>query len=81
VTSDGKVYVVMNLGGADAGNKVFQVYPRTESVEMAAIPFKKPFGSFCLASERAGTAPSNTIDIFGNQDSGNKMCYGQVRLK
>jgi len=79
-TPSGTVYLVLYVGGADAGNELMPVYPPKEGAERVPIPFEKPFTSFCLASERAGNRPSTTIDVFGHRGRGDKLSYGQVEL-
>ena len=80
-TSAGTVYLVMYVGGKEAGNKLMQAYPPKEHAELVPIRFEKPFTSFCTASERAGNRPSMTIDILGHRGRGDKLSYGQVALK
>jgi len=78
-TPDGTLYAVLYVSGAEAGNKLMQVYPGIDDPPLIPIPLKQPMGSFCLASVRAGNAPANTIDLFGNGPN-STMAYAQIRL-
>lgn len=79
-TPDGKVYALMYMGGANAGNKLMQVHPFLENPALVDVPFERPFVTFLLANERAGNEPSNTIDVLGHRDRGDSVCYGRIRL-
>ena len=78
-TPKGEVYAVVYVNGEDGGNKLLRILPEDPSGELVPIPLAKPMSSFCLATVRAGNAPSNTIDIFGHT-AGNTMSYAQVKL-
>ncbi len=80
VAENGTVYAVMYVSGPDAGNKLMQVYPRVEDAPLIPIPLKTPISAFCLASVRAGNAPSNIIDMHGSTQ-GNTMGYAQAVIK
>ncbi len=76
-TPDGKLFVLLHVTG---GNKLLQILP-VMSKDLVDVPFETPFRSFVLATERAGNAPSEFIDVFGIQNDGNTMAYGRVRLE
>jgi hypothetical protein len=77
VAADGTVYAVMYVSGAEAGNKLMQVYPPVENAPPIPIPAKKAMSGYCLASVRAGNASSNIIDVLG-QCGADTMAYMQV---
>lgn len=79
VTTNGTVYAVLYISGADGGNKLLQVYPVIENPPLIPIPAKKPIPSFCLATVRAGNKPSDTVDMLG-QTSGDTMSYMQFTI-
>jgi hypothetical protein len=79
--ADGRLYAVAYIAGVDTGNYLMPIYPKPEPESRVKIPLSAPFGSFFLAGVRGGTAPSNTIDIFGNAKSGEVLSYAQVDLK
>ncbi len=80
-TPDGKLYALAYVGGAEAGMKLIQVYPRVDEPVLMPVPLEKPFSAFCLANTRAGCAPSNTIDIFGYAGGGGVLSYAELTLK
>jgi len=80
VAKDGTVYAVLYVNGAEAGNKLMQVYPEIENPALIPIPLKTPMGTYCLASVRAGNKPSNTIDMHGST-TGNTMAYVRIALQ
>jgi hypothetical protein len=80
-TADGRLFAVAYIAGADTGNYLLPIYPKPDPDAKVKIPLTTPFGSFFLAGVRGGTAPSNTIDIFGNSKTGSILSYAQVDLK
>lgn len=80
VTPDGKVYAMLIVGGMEQ-NQLMQIYPLEEKPDMVPVPFKTPFSSFFLASERAGNLPSNTLDVYGHRDSGTTLSYARVVIE
>jgi hypothetical protein len=78
VTPDGKVYALLHINGAEHPNQLMQIYPLLDDPPTVPVPFKQPFGSYLLASDRAGNEPSNIIDVFGHQTSGTTLSYAQV---
>ena len=82
VAHDGSVYVFSYITGAEGGNFLEHLYPPVENpVERVRVAFEKPFTSFLLANTRAGNAPSNTIDVYGNRNDGSVISYGRIELK
>lgn len=80
-TPDGKLYAVAYIANEDPGNYLLQIYPKPETQERVKIPLAAPFGAYCLADIRGGSAPSNTIDIFGHAKGGNTLSYAQIDLR
>ncbi|GMW02039.1 MAG: hypothetical protein AMXMBFR84_31750 [Candidatus Hydrogenedentota bacterium] len=80
-SADGRLFalIYMNRGGGE--NVLMQVYPETESPMVATVPFEKPFGTFLLATKRAGCAPSNTIDLVGTCKPDNVISYAQLTIE
>ncbi len=81
VTPDGKVYALLYINGAEHPNQLMQIYPLVDDPPTVPVPFKKPFGSFLMPTVRSGNAPSNIIDVFGMNGSGNTMSYGQAIIE
>lgn len=80
-TPDGKLYAFAYIANADPGNYLIPIYPAPETPAQVKVPLAAPFSAFCLANTRGGTAPSNTIDIFGHSKSGTTLSYAQVELR
>jgi len=76
-TADGRLFAMVYAFGS---NKLMQIYPETADRTPIDIPFKKPFYEFSLATVRAGNAPSNIIDILGNQAASTVVSYARVEL-
>jgi len=79
--ADGALYAFAYVAGAKPRNELFRIPLQPGGMERTAVSFEKPFTAFMLANVREGNAPSNTIDILGNRDSGAVLAYGQVILK
>jgi len=78
LAADGTPVLVANLTGKDGGMHVRPL--KDEKAEWTKVPLEKPFGSFSLASFRAGNRASDTIDIFG-PTGGNVYGYAQVVVR
>ncbi|NUM56256.1 MAG: hypothetical protein HUU46_21665 [Candidatus Hydrogenedentes bacterium] len=81
VASTGEVYALAYVAGASPRNELLPIYPNVVPTRRIPVPFKTPFGSFLLASVRAGNAAGDTIDLIGVNGKGDTMAYGQVALK
>ena len=66
-------------GAEAAGNYVLSLLPQTDAGP-AKLNLKHPFSSFFTASERLGTAPSCTIDLYGPGPEPNTMRYAQIEI-
>jgi hypothetical protein len=78
VLADGTPVLVAYLAGKDAG--MYLLALMDDAAAWTPVPLTKPFGSFSLASTRAGNAPSDVINILGNTRE-NIYSYAQVRIK
>jgi hypothetical protein len=76
----GTLYAVLYVAGTDAGNKLMQIYPPQDDPPLIPIALRHPFGSFSLATVRAGCKPSSVIDLFGHAKGGDTLSYAQVRI-
>ena len=77
VTADKTVYVLAAVNDDGLENWLIHVYPSVDTENPAPIPLVRPFASFCIATVRAGNAPSNTIDLFG---SGGDRTYSHAEV-
>ena len=80
-TPDGRVFAVVYLTGARHGNYLVQVYPELEQGDWTLLPVDAPFTSYCLATVRAGCAPSYTIDMHGYAGQGNVLSYAAIEIR
>lgn len=79
--ADGSVIAVLFISGKDQRNGIMPIWPVIRESEIVKIPLAKPFYSYCVASVRAGNAPSDILDIFGHCKDGNTLSYAKVLLK
>lgn len=84
---DGHLYVVCYVRGMSTDgrgvseNRLIEVSGGRQSGRWRTIPFKRPFVNFQMASERAGCAPSDWLDIIGIQEGKeNTISYGRVQI-
>ncbi len=79
-TPDGQLYVVAYCSSGNAGNRLLRLLPENDTPQAIPIPLKRPMGSYCLASVRAGNTPSFTIDMLG-LGGGNTLSYARIDLE
>jgi len=63
------------------GNYVGRILPGPARPEFIRIGLQHPFGNFFTNTPRAGSEPSDTIDIFGIADDAPNLRYARVRLE
>lgn len=73
VTGDGRLLLIYLAGGE---NKLMQVLPKKG--EPVTIPLDEPFSTFFTNTERGGSAPSKTIDLFGTGRKPHILRYARV---
>lgn len=76
----GAIYIVLHLTGADAGNKLMRLIPGGEENTLLSLPLETPLYWYCLATVRAGNAPSKIIDVFGNDGRTNIYRYACINI-
>lgn len=76
VTDDERLLVLYRTGNEI---KLMQVLP--EKSEPVTIPLDEPFSTFFTNTERGGSAPSNTIDLFGIGQNSHILRYARVKIK
>ena len=74
---DGTLYVVYTANGANGLIALTDDGP----VDPITIPLEEPFGTFFTATERGGSAPSDTLDLFGIGRESQTLRYARVRLR
>lgn len=88
ITADNRLLVVYFIKGTNAEgqqvaeNRLVEIYTDGTPGEEVILPLKQPFSSFFTATIRAGSKPSNTIDMFGMSDGvKNVMRYAQILIR
>jgi len=80
-TPDGRLFLIYYLGGGDVtDNYAVQLLPRTDAAPVK-LALQHPLRDFFTASERLGTEPSNTIDLYGHGPEPMTIRYAQVRIR
>ncbi len=83
-TQDDTLYVVMfvqdknDKGETIYENRIQPIYP--EAGEATSIPLNEPFRMFFTATERGGSKPSNTLDLYGIANKSNVLRYARIKL-
>ena len=87
VTADNHLFVFFYVSGTDESgqriseNRLLEILPGGVVGKSVRIPLKKPFTSFFTATIRAGTSPSNTLELLGTQEeSGKTISYARIKL-
>jgi len=85
ITSDGRLLVFFYVSGSDAGgqpvseNRLQEILPDGVLGRQVRVGLTKPFTSFFTATVRAGTAPSNTLELLGTRaGSGTTISYARI---
>lgn len=87
-TADGRLFIIAAVSTSDANKKSIvstRLYPVTNDPEPPkpiAVPVQDPVsGNFFTATPRAGSQPSNTIDMFGlPHGRGNTLRHIRIRI-
>jgi hypothetical protein len=87
VTPDQRLLAVYFVAGVEtdgrrvAENRVTEILPGGRCAEPVRLPLARPFRSFFTTTVRAGSAPSNTLELLGlRANTGNTISYARVRL-
>jgi hypothetical protein len=87
VTPDNRLFVVYFIKGTNASgqqiaeNRLVEIMEGGIAGTEVIIPLKQPFSSFFTATVRAGSKPSEILDMLGIQDGvKNKISYARIRL-
>jgi len=87
ITPDHRLLVVCYVSGTNSGgkpvaeNRLLELGPDGTVVDQSPIPLKHPFTSYFTATPRAGSAPTNILDMFGARAGGqNAMSYARIRI-
>ena len=78
--ADGRLIAIYHVSGGDAaGNYVVQLVPRNGAAAVR-LPLKFPLRNFFTATERLGTEPSNTLDLYGHGPEPNTIRYARLKI-
>jgi hypothetical protein len=86
VTPDERLFVFYYVSGTDAAgkrlseNRLMEVRPDGAASEAVRVPLRVPFTSFFTATVRAGSPPSNTIELLGER-AGQPLAIGYARIR
>lgn len=87
VTPDGRLFVFFYVNGSDAEgqsiseNRLLEIGSDGSVGPAIRVPLQKPFGSFYTATVRAGSPPSQTLELLGTrQGGGNTISYARIRI-
>ncbi|NLO32287.1 MAG: hypothetical protein GX117_02865 [Candidatus Hydrogenedentes bacterium] len=80
VSAKGHLYAVICLSGEEGGVNIMPLHAHAPDRNLIPVPLEHPLGSFCLATTRAGNAPSNWIDMFGTTGD-NQFRYTSILLE
>ena len=79
-TDDGRLFVVYYVGGSAGENRLLQISASEDNSRPMRIDLKNPFRTFFTATERGGSAPSKTLDLFGVGKEASILRYARIRL-
>lgn len=85
--ADGRLFVVYHCTGRDNAGKplneirIVRIPGPNDPLRPVSVPLQVPFSSFMTASERGGSAPSNTIDMLGVGTDPYQIRYARIRLR
>ncbi|MHB8521728.1 MAG: hypothetical protein ACYDH9_13345 [Limisphaerales bacterium] len=87
VTPDHRLFVFFYVSGTDPSgqplseNRLMELRPEGTPGAQARVPLKTPFTTYFTATVRAGSTPSETLDVLGQRaGSPMTMSYARIRL-
>jgi hypothetical protein len=88
VTPDDRLFLIFYVQGSDATgrhvseNRLMEILPGGRPGPAVKVDFKKPFTSYFTATVRAGSPPSNTLELLGHREGTPRtISYARVRLR
>ena len=82
VTPENRVFVFYYVHGKNNDfkeNRLVEILADHSLSTSVKVELQKPFSNFYTATIRGGSAPSNIIDVYG-QDGKNEMRYARIRI-
>jgi hypothetical protein len=87
VTPDNRLFLMFYVNGKSlegksvSENRLLEILAGGEMTAPVRVPFKRPFVSYFTATPRAGSPPSNSIEVMGQcAGSSRIMSYARVKL-
>ena len=88
VTPEGRLFVVFYVSGSDASgkgvseNRLIEIGADGMVGKAETLPLRQPFSQFFTATVRAGSAPSNLVEMLGQPAGGGTVIrYARIRLR
>jgi len=88
VTPDNHLFLIYYVHGTDSTgkrvseNRLMEILRDGKTGETVKISFKSPFTSYFTATVRAGSLPSNMLELFGQREGAPQtMSYARVKLR
>ena len=86
ISGDGGLYVIVSGTGGKAGARTFgnyvgRIIASSTRIDLVRVALEHPFGNFFTNTVRGGSAPSDTIDLFGIADDNPNLRYARIRLE
>ncbi|MGE5294168.1 MAG: hypothetical protein ACM3VT_05015, partial [Solirubrobacterales bacterium] len=79
--------VFFYVQGSDANgrsiseNRLAEIRPDGSAGDAVRVPLTRPFADFYTATTRAGSAPSQTLELLGiRQNSSSTISYARIRI-
>jgi hypothetical protein len=82
VTPENRLFVFYHVYGGEGDfteNRVVEIWKDFRLSAHVKVALKRPFNSFFTATVRGGSAPSNIIDVLG-EDEQHEMRYARIRI-
>lgn len=88
VTPDNRLFLIFYVRGSDAAgkrvseNRLLEILPGGATSPSVKVNFTRPFTSYFTATVRAGSPPSNTLDLLGHREGASQtISYGRIKLR
>jgi len=88
VTPDNRLFVFFYVSGTNASgqsiseNRLLEIRSDGTVSQAVRVPLAKPFSEFVTATVRAGSAPSWTLELLGNQQGArNTISFARIRVQ
>ncbi len=87
ITPDNRILVIYYISGTApdgqkvSENRLLEIFHEGKPGSEIVLPFRNPFTNFFTATVRAGSRPSDYIDILGTADGvSNSISYARIKL-